>query len=365
MRTVLLSFAAAGALLGGCTTDYSFTDSVNSSHLELAPRADFGDELSTPYVLGATFTVYISSREQDTNFTGWKVRVTDPEVLTLREPEPRWVDRNTLAVDMFAAGPGTTELLLIDASDDVRGSAAAEVRAPTAARLHASAIAALEDPDFRGETPHPQILTGGTASFVVQYLDGDLLLQGSTALEVATTPELEAVVQHSRAADNRDIVQISAGDPGLAALDLWVGGAPLQRVEVDVVPPEAVAAIDLIHRRGSDENDEEASDWLIVAQAYDQYRDPIYGVGFGWDLEGRGFEQAGDVLVYERDPDRDSLKRVTAWTAGIETSIHVQAADAEVFTSNDEAFNCSVTGNAAPPLWALVLLICAGRRRRR
>lgn len=363
MRTVLLSFAAAGALLGGCTSEYAFTDSVNRRPVELMPRADFGDELSTPYVLGASFTVYIEDREGDTNFTGWKVRVTDPTVMTLRDPEPRWIDRHTLAVDLLASGPGTTELLLLDASHEVRGSASAEVRAPTGVKLYASAIAALEDPDFRGETPHPQLLAGGTASFVVQYLDDDLLLQGQTALEVATSPQLEAQVQHSRAANNRDILQLTAGEPGLAALELWVGGQPLQRVEVDVVAPEAVRAIDLIHRKGAEDDDN--SDWLVVAQAYDQYRDPIYGVGFGWDFEGRIFDQSGDVLVYESDPDLDHVKRVTAWTGGIEASIHVRATDAEVFTSNDEAFNCSVTAGGAPPLWALLLLACAGRRRRR
>lgn len=363
MRSVLLSFVAV-ALLGGCTSEFAFTDSVNSRFLERAPRVDFGDELSTPYVLGARFTIYIEDRERDANFKGWTVRVTEPGVLALRDQAPRWVDAHTLALDLEAAGAGTTELLLIDPGGEVRGSAAAEVRAPTRARLYAAAIAALEDDDFRGETPHPQLLAGGTGSFVVQYLADDLRLQGSTQLEVATTPALEAAVVHSRAADNRDIVQISAGEPGLEALDLWVGGQLLQRVEVDVVGPEAVAAIDLIHRKGASTAEGEG-DWLVVAQAYDDLRDPIYGVGFGWDLEGQTFEQAGDVLVYAHDPERDSLKLVTAWAAGIEASMSVFAADAEVFTSNDEAFNCSVAGGRGAPLWALVLLLGVGRRRRR
>lgn len=363
MRTRLLSFVAV-ALLGGCTSEFVFTDSVNSRFLERAPRAEFGDELSTPYVLGARFTTYIEDRDRDTNFTGWSVRVTDPQVLRLRESEPRWVDAHTLALDLEAVGAGTTELLLLDPSGAVQGSASAEVRAPTRARLFAAAIAALEDEEFRGETPHPQLLAGGTASFVVQYLADDLRLQGSTQLEVGTTPAIDAVVQHSRAADNRDILQISAGEPGLEALDLWVGGALLQRIEVDVVGPEAVAAIDLIHRKGASSVEAEG-DWLVVAQAYDDLRVPVYGVGFGWDLEGRTFEQAGDVLVYAHDPDRESRKQVSAWAAGIEASMPIYALDAEVFTSNDDAFNCNVAGGGAPPWWALLLLLGGLRRRRR
>lgn len=363
MRTRMLSLVAV-ALLGGCTSEFVFTDSVNSSSLGVAPRAEFGDELSTPYVLGARFTTYIEDRDRDTNFTGWTVRVTDPRVLALREEEPRWVDEHTLALDLEAVGAGTTELLLLDPGGVVQGSASAEVRAPTRAQLFASAIAALEDEDFRGETPHPQLLARGTASFVVQYLADDLRLQGSTQLEVSTTPAIDAVVQHSRAADNRDILQVTAGEPGLEALELWVGGVQLQRVEVDVVGPEKVAAIDLIHRRGESSAEAEG-DWLVVAQAYDDLRVPVYGVGFGWDLEGRTFEQAGDVLVYAHDSDRDSLKRVSAWAAGIEASMLVYADDAEVFTSNDDAFNCSVGAGRGAPWWMLLLLLGVGRRRRR
>jgi MYXO-CTERM domain-containing protein len=363
MRSRMLSFVAV-ALLGGCTSEFVFTDSVNSRFLERTPRAEFGDELSTPYVVGARFTTYIEDRDRDTNFNGWTVRVTDPRVLKLREEQPRWVDAHTLALDLEAVGAGTTDLLLLDPSGTVQGSASAEVKLPTRALLFASAIAALEDEDFRGATPHPQLLAGGTASFVVQYLADDLRLQGSTQLEVATTPAIEASVQHSRAADNRDILQISAGEPGLEALELWVGGVQLQRVEVDVVGPEAVAAIDLIHRKGAPSAEAEG-DWLVVAQAYDDLRVPVYGVGFGWDLEGQTFEQAGDVLVYAHDPDRESRKQVTATAAGLKASMSVYATDAEVFTSNDDAFNCSVDGGRAAPWWALVLLLGVGRRRRR
>ena len=153
-------------------------------------------------------------------------------------------------------------------------------------------------------------------------------------------------------------------EPGLEALELWVGGVQLQRVEVDVVGPEKVAAIDLIHRKGASTAEGEG-DWLVVAQAYDVLRDPIYGVGFGWDIEGHTFDQAGDVLIYAHDPERDSLKLVTAWAAGIEASMSVYASDAEVFTSNDDAFNCSVDGGRGAPLWALLLLLGIGRRRRR
>jgi len=363
MRIATLSITTA-LLLGGCTSEIAFTDSVSSRYLQAAPRAEFGDELSTPYVLGSEFTVHVEDRQHDENMVGWTVRVTDPAVLTLRDPEPRWLDKHTLALDVLASGVGSTELLLLDAGGEVKGSAAVEVRMPTRVKLFATAIAALENPDFRGETPRPQLLTGGTASFAVQYLADDLLLQGSTKLKLVTEPTIVAEVVQSRLADNRDIIQITAGDPGRDTISLWLGEWSLGTVDVEVVGPDRVAAIDLIEHKGSVREDEEG-DWLVVAQAYDEMRDPIYGVGFEWSFPGRAFEQVGDILIYEYDADPSKRKEVVARAAGRDATISLQAADADVYTSNDEAFNCSVGDRSGAPLWALVLLACAGLRRRR
>jgi MYXO-CTERM domain-containing protein len=363
MRIATLSIATA-LLLGGCTSEIAFTDSVSSRYLQATPRAEFGDELSTPYVLGSEFTVHVEDRQRDENMVGWTVRVTDPAVLTLRDPEPRWLDKHTLALDVKASGVGSAELLLVDASGEIKGSAAVEVRMPTRVKLYATAIAALENADFRGETPHPRVLTGGTASFAVQYLADDLLLQGSTDLKLAHEPTIVAEVVHSQLADNRDILQLTVGDPGRDTIGLWLGEWSLGTVDVEVVGPSEVAAIDLIEHKGSVHEDEEG-DWLVVAQAYNEMRQPIYGVGFEWSFPDRSFEQVGDILIYEYDPDPSKRKDVVARAAGREAKISLPAADGEVYTSNDEAFNCSVGERSGAPLWAMVLLACAGLRRRR
>ncbi len=363
MRIATLSFAAV--LFGGCTSEYAFTDSVSSRARELAPRAEFGDELSTPYVIGTEFTVYVEDRQRDESMIGWTVRVTDPSVLKLRSREPRWFDAHTLAIDVVAEGVGSTELLLLDANGEVKGSAAAEVRMPTRIKLFATAITALEDEDFAGETPHPQILTGGTASFLIQYIDDDLVLQGSAPIKLAMEPTIVAEVVESPLVDDRDILQITAGDPGRDRIDLYLGEMLLQTVDVEVVNPYQVAAIDLIERKASVTDDEEDGEWLVVAQAYDEWRRPIYGVGFEWEFPGRAFEQVGDLLFYEHDPDPAKRKRVIARAAGREATVSLQAADGEVYTSNDAAFNCNAAGRSGAPLWALVLVACMGRRRRR
>ncbi len=365
MRIATLSMVAA-VLLGGCTSEYAFTDSVSSRARELMPRAEFGDELSTPYVIGTEFTIYVEDRGRDESMVGWTVRVSNPAVLKLRDGEPRWLDSHTLAIDVVAEGVGSADLLLLDAGGEVKGSAAAEVRMPTRVKLFATAISALEDVDFAGETPHPQILAGGTASFLVQYIDDDLVLQGSAPIKLEMEPTIVAEVLESPLMDSRDVLQITTGDPGKDRIELWLGKQLLDTVDVEVVSQYQVAAIDLIQRkRSATVSAEEAEgEWLVVGQAYDEWRRPIYGVGFDWEFPGRAFEQVGDLLFYEHDADPAKQKRVTARAAGREAEVWLPAADAEVYTSNDAAFNCSVAGGTGAP-WALALLACIGLRRRR
>lgn len=365
MRNALRLFAVAGVLLGGCTSDYTFTDSVNSRGLMFMPRSEFGDELSTPYVIGAKFTIYIMDTQHNTDLTGWKVLATNPEVLQILNEEPRRVDASTLELDVVAATAGTTELLLRDAGSEVQGSAAVEVRVPNRVKLFASAIAALENPDYMGETPRPVMMAGGVASFGVQYFDGDLRLQGATDLQVETSKVMAAEVEQSEVVNNRDVLQLAAGEQlGPHAVDLYLGKMRLQTITVEVLPPSAIAGIELIHKKGSSP-DEAAGEWLVVAQAIDDTRRPVYGVDFDWQFPGRSFVNSGDVLVYEHDPDPDKLRRVTARAGQFDAAISLQAADAEVFTSNDEAFNCSVAGDAPAPWWALGVVVLGLRRRKR
>lgn len=363
MRNVLRTMAVV-VLLGGCAGDYNFTDSVNSRGLQFMPRSEFGDELSTPYVLGAEFTIFIEDLQHDTDMRGWKVTPANPEVLVLKDREPRRVDSYTLELDVIAAGVGTTELLLTDPGGEVHGSAAVEVRMPSRVKLFAAAIAALENPDYLGETPRPVLMAGGVASFGVQYFDNDLRLQGSTDLRVETTRAIAAQIDQSEVVNNRDVLQLAASEQtGIHAADLFIGKQRLQTITVEVVAPGVISGIELIHRKGTTP-DEAEGEWLVVAQAHDDKRRPIYGVDFDWTFPGRSFLTSGDVLVYEHDPDPEKLKRVTARAGAYDAAISLQAADAEVFTSNDEAFNCTATGDPPAP-WALGLLLLGLRRRRR
>lgn len=361
-----MRFVAAALLglaaLAACSSEFTFSDSVNSRLYEFKPRAEFGDELSVPYVLGAEFAVFVEDNEQETDFVGWTVDSTDPAVLQFRE-RPYKLDQHILAVDVTAAGEGTAELLLRDSSGEIRGSAAVEVRRPTRAKLYAAPIYALENPDFRGETPRPQIVVGGTATFAVEYLHDDLRLQGSTNLLVEGSRDVEAAVRRSELADNRNWLQLTVGAEGPHSVQLALGKLPVDRFDVIGVRPAAIAGVELIDA-DADTPEEVAGEWLVVAQAVGEDKEPIYGVDFEWHLPGfASFDTPGDVFVYEHDTTEE-FRRVTARAYGVESAISIRAAAGEPASSNDTSLACAVS-DAPPPGWALGLLLLAIRRRRR
>jgi MYXO-CTERM domain-containing protein len=349
------------ALFAACTSEFTFSDSVNSRLFEIKPRAEFGDELSTPYVLGAEFEVFVEDNEQETDFIGWSITSTNPKVLRLRD-EPYRTGEHILALDVAAAGEGTAELLLHDNFGELRGSAAVEVLRPTRAKLFAAPIYALENPDFRGETARPRVLAGGTATFAVEYLHDDIRLQGATDIKVESTGALEGAVRSSELAHNRNWVQFTVEREGEHTAELWLGDRMVERVTVDGVGPGAIAGIELIDSDPATP-DELAGEWLLVAQAVSEDKVPVYGVDFEWMLEERGaYVIPGDVFVYEHD-DEEKFRRVTARAYGVETQISIRVADGEPASSNDTSLTCSVGGSSSP--WALALVLFAlGRRRR-
>jgi hypothetical protein len=354
------SVALGLVLLAGCTSEFTFTDSVNSRLFEFKPRADAGDELSTPYVLGAKFEVFVEDNEEETDFVDWSIEVVDPKVLQIADA-PYRLSPHILGVEVIAAGEGVTELLLRDTTHTIRGSAAVEVKRPTRAKLFAAPIYALENPDFRGETPRPRILVGGTATFAVEYLHKDLRLQGSTELQVEGTRELDASVRHSELADNRNWVQFTVLTEGRHQAQLNLGGLPVETVDIDGVRTSMIAGVELIDGDPGTPQ-EEAGEWMLVAQAVSEDKQPVYGVDFEWSLPDRGFVEPGDVFIYEHDPEQE-FQRVTARTFGVETSMSVRAAAGQPMSSNDTSLTCSFTRGAGPS-WLFALLLLGLRRRR-
>jgi len=350
------------SLLAACTSEFTFSDSVNSRLYEFKPRADFGDELSTPYVLGAQFEVFVEDNDRETDFIGWKVEAVDPKVLQLRA-EPYRMGEHILVVEVAAFGEGVTELLLRDTSGAIRGSAAVEVKRPTRAKLFAAPIYALDNPDFRGETPHPRIVVGGTATFAVEYLHDDIRLQGATDIQAVGSSSIDATVKHSELVDNRNWLQLTVEAQGRHSAELWLGDMLVEEVDIFGVPSSMVAGVELIDGDATTP-DELAGEWLLVAQAVAEDKQPIYGVDFDWALPDRAYTDPGDVFVYEHDPNEE-FRRVTARAYGVESAISVRAVAGEPASSNDTSLTCSVTNTSAPPPWALGLLLLGLRRRRR
>ena len=356
------SLSLGFVLLAACTAEFTFSDSVNSRLYEFKPRAEFGDELSTPYVLGSQFEVFVEDNDQEANFVGWQIESTNARVLHMLA-DPYRMGPNILVVEVEGAGEGVSELLLRDAYGSIRCSAAVEVKRPTRAKLFAAPIYALDNPDFRGETPRPRIAAGGTATFAIEYLHHDLRLQGSTVVHAEGSDGIDATIRHSELADNRNWLQVSVASEGRHSAEIWLGDALVEQVDIEGVHPRTVAGVEVIDGDAGSP-DEQAGEWLLVAQAVSLDKEPIYGVDFEWALPDRAFVEPGDVFIYEHDADQE-FRKVTARAFGVEGSVHVQLAAGEPASSNDTSLTCSLSSGGTPP-WALgLLLLGLGRRRRR
>lgn len=359
-RMRLTSMFLGLVLLAACTSEFTFSDSVNSRLYEFKPRAEFGDELSTPYVLGAQFEVFVEDNEQEADFVGWQIESTNARVLHMRA-DPYRMGANILVVDVEAIGEGVTELLLRDTAGTIRGSAAVEVKRPTRAKLFAAPIYALDNPDFRGETPRPRILAGGTATFAIEYLHDDLRLQGSSSVHAEGSAGIDATIRHSELVDNRNWLQVSVNGEGPHSAEIWLGDQLVEQVDIEGVHPRAIAGVEIIDGDAGTP-DEAAGEWLLVAQAVSEDKQPVYGVDFEWALPDRAFVEPGDVFIYEHDRDQE-FRKITARAFGVESAISVQVAAGEPASSNDTSLTCAIT-SATPP-WAFGLLLLGLRRRRR
>src|SRR5690349_25107426 len=100
----------AAAFAGGCQS-YYFTDSVDLE-LNFAPLIGHGDDLHSPYVTGAHFTVWAESSDGDENKSAWSIESSDPAVLRVE------TDTNGEA-EGVAVAPGTAAISVRDGAGEL------------------------------------------------------------------------------------------------------------------------------------------------------------------------------------------------------------------------------------------------------
>lgn len=340
-------------VLTGCAP-LEFSDSIDSAYDFERTLFEKG-RLEPRLVLGTSTQIYLYGRE---SFDGWTFEVEDEGVLLVQQVivDPDGSDYIELSVE--AVGTGATYLVAVNPAGVVKGEARVEVALPNRVELMAAGPLLAGLGDREAFTDSPQILAGGMATFEVHYWRDEQRLFGNAAVEGTGSGDLEVEVVTTWLGEDRDWVQIQTGEAGRQALSLRAAGVKFEQVPIDVVPPEAIASVDLIVE--SEKGAKQGEDLVILAQAWDDRDEPIYGVEYAWDRNGIGEGGVGDLYRYDYDR-RDPGHMVAHWE-DLEADVDIHG-EGYVDSSND--LGCAtVPGTTFAGAGLAALLLRRGRPRR-
>lgn len=375
--------AVALAALSACQPKIRFSDSVDS-HFDLDPDTVYDDKLNSPYVAGASFTIYVYDAREDANLDGWELRTSEPGIIEIDE---QFVQRDdvddsdksdnksdVLTAKVFAASPGAVVLELYDHRGDYVRGAEVEVMQPDRIEMLAAGPLFLDDedavPSLVDDTP--KLIADGRATFQIQWFRGEQRLRGAGALGAASdSPEITELWERRTLLDeDREWLTISTTStpPDMEVVmpvDISANGALVDTVDFSLVGDDAVTYLEL---RGENEGDAEDGDWLVVlAQAFDDADESIWGVAFDWDLDGVDEPGEGDLFRYKFEKHRWTTLGASYGEQRAEAQI--QGVEGFVSSSNNVGCFCSAGEGDTPRGIGFGLLALAGlalvRRRRR
>lgn len=346
-----LAMVLTSTTLVGCAQDIQFSDSIDLT-FDLFRS---GDTLHTPYVVGAEFSICADSA-RERQLAGMTLRASDPGMLAVG-PTDMSDDQDHMCASVEVLEVGSVAIEVVD-DGEVVASTDLESRAPDRVELMAAGPMLADRPDLDPQVVRPQILEGGTATFLVQYFDGQTRLHGQGALRVESTDALSVEPVGTVLFEDREWLRITPNEQGTATLDLATPAGTFQTLTVDVVDDLDIADMDL---HGRDEQGKEAGDPMVVyAQAYDEDGQYIFGVEYEWSIDGEAEPGAGDLFRYDFDPNR--REDLLAVHGDLDAIVEISAGEGYVDSSND--VGCSMGGRSGGA-WALLVLGLVGLRRRR
>lgn len=271
----------------GCGGVYLTDDiDIEFNFFRLGPPSD---ELHFPYVQGTKVLINAQSTPRDDDRLNWYLESADPSVLLIQsQTEGR--------ASCLAVGVGSAEIKIFRRKGDAEPihTSWVEVQAPTRVELYAHGPLLMGMPLSAAKVERPQILRGGTGTFLVNYFDGQTRLYGNGVLRTETTGQISTTEKTSFLFENREWLQISPASVGPHDIKLYAGTTALGTVQV-----EGVDTVDQFSLLAEDEGRVDEGDVLyVLAQAYSAKGDPIYGAEFSWDLNGINEEGMGDLFVY-------------------------------------------------------------------
>ncbi len=367
-----------------CGPQIRFSDSVDDN-FDLRLSWFYDDNLSAPYVAGAEFRIYAYDRSEDNDLSGWTLATRDPNVLAIvdqyveqddiDEDEDDNNQSDVIVAQVFAVGEGTAILEVYDDSGSFVRATEVEVLQPDRLELRAAGPLFVDD---ESRVPSrvddsPKIISAGTATFLVDWYRGERKLSGAGTLGLATAHDAvdDLWARRTYLDEDRDWATItmaegvSAADQVVTPIEFWANGLPVATLDFSVVGPDAVVEVELV---GESEADADDDDLLVVlAQAFDDEGESIWGVGFDWDLDDVDEPGEGDLFRYWFE--RSHWSTLAAEYNGVRGEAQIQGVEGFVDSSNDISCVCSTHEDAPGRGTALGLLGLAAlglvRRRRR
>lgn len=353
-----LVVALVVALSASACTTVRLTDDVDLT-FDFSPLIGPSNLLHQPYVQGSEMNVYVDHSDNDKDLTGWSLRSNDPTIFSIDDVTFTRFSDNYFRVHCHANKAGIAVLEVLDSDRHVKHKTTVEVAKPDRIDFLAHGPLLVDRKELDPLTPSPQVLDGGTATFLVRYYQGNRQLNGNRALRVESTSDVAVSTPQSFLFEDRDWLQVTPHSMGDFSLPVKVGDDPVATFVVHSVPETAVAEIRIL---GEDESRAKRGEWLVaLAQAYDAAQKPIFGVEYDWELDGNTEPGEGDLYRYEYDP---KLKRNIEARFGAHDAVAViHGEDGFVDSSNNIGCNTTSLPMSLSSLCAIAFALLVSRRR--
>jgi hypothetical protein len=345
------------ALLAGCQR-YSLGDDIqfelNFSIIGPEPQGT----LHLPYVEGTkvAISVFGADSSDASHFT---ITSDDPAVLSVDS-----LDRTSATASCTARASGSTTLHVLKDGSEVFAESV-DVAIPTHAVVSPSGPLFVGDPtpfDANGTT---EVLTFGTATYEVQYFNGDTRLFGNGVLTANADAGMDASPEETFLLQKNEWIQVTPLTFGMHAIQLLANGQPLATLHVNAVDQSAIQSVQV---ESMDTSGHSNGDQLVVlAQSFDADDHPIFGVTYDWNLAGEEQTGEGDMFRFPLDDGQSNV--VTATFNGLTASTTIEAKADTGFVDSSNNIGCRASSRSpaegASMLAAVALALALGVRRRR
>ena len=352
MRILPIAFSCC-ALLAGCQTS-ALVDDIDLA-LDFSPLTGPSDKLHTPYVTGASFDLWIDARRADVH--DWSIVSDDPTILSVG-PFQGSNDRGYASAVAMRAG--AVSLSIVDGGGHTQHRSTVVVKQPDRVDVLAHGPLLLDD-DAHAAVTAPQILAGGTATFLTVPYAGEERLHGNHALSVVAHEGVAATVAQTSFLEDRDWLAVTAGaGAGASSVDLVVAGQKVRTLDLAVVDEAAITSMQLV---GESELHRHDKDSLVVVAEASAPAGPVYGVEYDFTVDGVKQSHEGDVYRYSYAKRDDVMLEASHGTLADGALIHSSGG----FVTSTNTIGCSaVPGRGPTAPWTLlgVLAVLVARRRR-